>query len=148
MRHVGDGPLNKADASELWKKLTNEFYPHGKRTIWGAFLASDNHYIGHASIRPRPERQSDWEIVYILREQEWGKGLATEIAIALVDYGFRVLGLEEVFATVDDNHLKSHSVLNKAGMDFHRYEFDSAGRFSVFVIRRDRWRANCLQEQS
>ena len=136
MRFVGDGPLTPEAAEALWKKLIDDFYPKGDDTIWAVFSLQDESYIGHASIRPRPSYPDEWEIGYILERSEWGKGLATEIAMALVDYGFSKLGFEEVFATVDDDHEASISVLKKAGLRFLRHDFDDDGRYSVYVARR------------
>jgi len=132
MRFVGDGPLSDAEAEALWKKLTQVFYPEGKTTIWALFSKDDGRYLGHASIRPRPDYPEEWEIGYILRSREWGKGFATEAARTLVDFGFDTLGLDEVFATVDDDHESSIRVLGKAGLRFARYDHDESGRYSVY----------------
>ena len=71
----------------------------------------------------------------MLREEDWGKGFATEIARRLIEYGFGELNLPEIFATVDDENLASHRVLEKAGMNFKEYEYDEDGRFSVYSIK-------------
>lgn len=136
MKHVGNGALSQDEAQALWKKLTEVFYPRGDRTIWGLFSRDDNRYVGHASIRPRPDYLTEWEIGYIFRRSEWGNGFATETAKALVKFGFEHLGLDEVFATVDDEHTRSINVLHKAGLKFARYDFDDRGRYSVFSIPR------------
>ena len=133
MEHVGDGVMTLAAAEKLWDRLMNDFYPTGKDTIWGIFALDDGRYIGHASIRPRPSRPVDWEVGYMLRNMEWGKGFATEVCRALVDLGFEVLGIGTVFATVDDDHEPSIRVLKKSGFEFHSYDFDDQGRYSVYA---------------
>ena len=80
MRFVDNGPLNVEQAELLWRKLILQFYPSGVDTIWAVFSKDDGRYVGNASLRPRPERQKDWEIGYYLKPIEWGKGFATEIA--------------------------------------------------------------------
>lgn len=135
MKHVGTGALSLEQAEKLWKKLIEDFYPQGVNTIWAVFERENFHYIGHAAIRPRPEKKEDWEISYMLKTEEWGKGLATEIARRLIDYGFSELKLKEVFATINDNNLKSIKVAQKAGMNFLRYEYDEEGRFSVYSVK-------------
>jgi len=134
MKFVGDGPLSRDSAERLWEKLMLDFYPKGADTIWSVHSRNDGRYLGHASLRPRPDHPHEWEIGYILKESEWGTGLATEIARALVEYGFH-LGLDAVFATVDDDHAASIRVLQKAGLSFSRYDFDESGRYSVFSVR-------------
>ena len=62
MRYVDKGPLSPDQADVLWKKLRDDFYPTGVDTIWAVFAKDDGRYVGNASLRPRPERQKDWEI--------------------------------------------------------------------------------------
>lgn len=137
MRFVDQGVLDAERAKKLWKKLTEDFYTQNINTIWAVFTKDDLRYIGNASIRPRPSKERDWEIVYLLKNKEWGKGFATEIAARLIEYGFENLNLEEVFATVDDENAASIKVLEKAGMDFLRYESDEQGRYSVYSVRKN-----------
>lgn len=136
MKHVDTGVFSREKAENLWLKLIEEFYPNGKDTIYAVFSKDDNRYVGHASIRPRPTKPEDWEIGYMLKTEEWGKGFATEIARGLIKHGFDELNLPEVYATIDDDNLNSVKVAEKAGMSFLRYEYDEEGRFSVYSIKR------------
>lgn len=133
MTYVGDGVLTPEQAEAFWQKLFEKLYPQNFN-IWAIFAKEDFAYIGHAGIYPRPARERDWEFVYFLNRNDWGKGYATEIARRIIRYGFEELGLPEVFATVDDVHSASIRVLEKAGMSFKNYEFDEEGRFSVYSI--------------
>ena len=71
-----------------------------------------------------------------MRKSEWRKGCATEIARRLIDFDFKELKLNEIFATIDDDNIGSIRVAEKAGMTFLRYEFDEEGRFSVYSIKK------------
>ena len=53
------------------------------------------------------------EIGYQLREAFWGKGYGTEIAKALIDYGFDVLKLELITADVAAENSRSVKILEK-----------------------------------
>ena len=134
MKHVGNGPLSVEGAKKLWTKVMDGRSPEGKETIWAVFVKQDGKYAGHASIRPRPEHPEDWEIGYILVSEDWGKGYGTELARALVDFGFNRLGFETLFATVDDDNYASIRVLEKAGLRFLRYDYDEDGRYSVYSV--------------
>ena len=136
MRFVDKGPLNPDQVESLWRKLMDEFYPAGVDTIWAVFARDDGRYVGNASLRPRPERQKDWEIGYYLKPAEWGKGFATEIASRLVRYGFEVAGLDEIHATVDKENADSIHVLEKCGLKFFRKEYDEKGVFFVYRTTR------------
>ena len=134
MRYVDKGPLSADQAETLWRKLMDEFYPKGVDTIWAVFAKSDGRFIGNASLRPRPERQKDWEIGYYLTPLEWGKGFATEIASRLVSFGFESAGLREIYATVDKENLGSIHVLEKSGLQFFRKEYDDRGVYYVYRV--------------
>lgn len=140
MKHVDRGVFNREKAEALWVKLIENSYPQGIRTIWAVFAREDSRYIGHAAIRPRPTKKEDWEISYMLKTEEWGKGFATEIARRLIEYGFEELNLTGVVATIDDDNFGSIKVVEKAGMSFSHYEYDDDGRFSVYSISRNRLR--------
>ena len=136
MRFVNNGPLSSDQADALWHKLMDEFYPDGVDTIWAVFAKDDDRYVGNASLRPRPERQKDWEIGYYLKPAEWNNGFATEIASRLVRHGFDVAGLDEMFATVDKENSASIKVLEKCGLRFFRKEYDNQGIFYVYRVKK------------
>ena len=56
------------------------------------------------------------DLGYMLAAPEWGKGFATEIALALIDAAFYDLRAERVISTVDVNNKASIRVLEKIGM--------------------------------
>ena len=135
MKYVDKGVLTIEQAEAFWTKLFEKLYPQ-KYNIWAISKSKDSHYVGHAGIYPRPTRKEDWEFVYFLRRDAWGKGYATEIARRIIQYGFEDLRLPEVFATVDDDHFASIRVLEKSGMKFERFETDDDGRFSVYSVEK------------
>lgn len=136
MKHVDKGVMSEPAADALWHKLIDEFYPKGIDTIWAVLAKEDRRFVAHASIRPRPENNSEVEIGYILPRIEWGKGYATEIARKLVEVGFEELGLKAVYATVDTDNHNSIRVLEKCGMEKVRSEYDEQGEFYVYGIKR------------
>lgn len=136
MKYVGDGVMTNEQAEAFWRKLFKKLYTQ-EFNIWAVFTKNSSRYVGHAGIYPRPTRKEDWELVYFLNRNEWGKGFAAEIARRLVKFAFEELSLLEVFATVDDAHSGSIRVLEKAGMKFERFEFDEDGRFSVYSIQKN-----------
>lgn len=136
MKYVGDGVLTGEQAQAFWQKLFGRLYPQNFN-IWAICAKDNSRYIGHAGIYLRPTNEKDWEFVYFLKQSEWGKGYATEIARKVIKFGFEELNLSEIFATVDDEHLNSIRVLEKSGMKFERFEHDDSGQFSVYAIRKN-----------
>lgn len=53
------------------------------------------------------------EVNYLLASQYWGQGLATESAIAVVNYGFEVQQFERLVALAKPDNLASLRVMEK-----------------------------------
>ena len=77
-------------------------------------------FVGRGGLRHVVlEGQSEVEVTYALAREAWGKGFATEIAIAAVDVAFRQLGLQDLVAFAIPENLASRRVMEKVGF---RYE--------------------------
>lgn len=141
MKFVGNGrAFSEKEINHLWRRIHEVNYVENKIGVWGIFSKEDSRYIGHAAIKPRSENESEWEIVYYLLKEEWGKGLGTEVAQQLVEIGFNKFNLKNVYATVDEKNTASIRILEKIGMRFFQYEFDDLGRFSVYWINSENQR--------
>ena len=57
---------------------------------------------------------------YRLARRYWGRGYASEAAHATIDYGFNVLSLRRIVATIDPGNAASRRVAVKAGMVYER----------------------------
>ncbi len=58
-----------------------------------------------------------FEFGFILNDNQWGKGLATEIGQFWLDYAKSELNLAELFATVSPDNKASQRVLEKLNME-------------------------------
>lgn len=75
------------------------------------------------------------EVLYALTPDRWGRGYATEAAVASVDVGFRILGLQRIIAGVVPENLGSVRVIEKLGLTwFERIEIAGliADRYELF----------------
>jgi ribosomal-protein-alanine N-acetyltransferase len=77
--------------------------------------------IGHCGLLDKEvEGHAEIELVYVLAADSWGRGYATEIAIALRDYAFRELGLRRLISLIEPENIASMRVAEKAGMAFEK----------------------------
>jgi ribosomal-protein-alanine N-acetyltransferase len=72
--------------------------------------------IGGAGIRAANESFGSADMGYCLRHDAWGLGHGTEVARALIGFGFGTLGLHRIWATCDTENRASAAVLEKSGM--------------------------------
>jgi RimJ/RimL family protein N-acetyltransferase len=60
------------------------------------------------------------EVVYHLVRRHWGKGLATEMARASLDFGFNVKRFDRIVAIAKPANTASIHVMEKIGMHFEK----------------------------
>ena len=88
------------------------------------------------------------DLGYMLSVEQWGKGYATEIALALVDAAFFDLRALRVISTVDVNNAASIRVLEKIGMRWeavyrkHRRAKNRWWDCHLFTLPREVWEAS------
>jgi RimJ/RimL family protein N-acetyltransferase len=88
------------------------------------------------------------DLGYMLGIEHWGKGYATEIALALIDAAFFDLRADRVISTVDVNNGASIRVLEKIGMRWeavyrkHRRAKNRWWDCHLFVLPREVWEAS------
>jgi RimJ/RimL family protein N-acetyltransferase len=86
--------------------------------VWTARRSADGAFVGWFCLWPENEALA--ELGYRLRRMDWGQGLASEGASALVDWGFKTCGYDTIVAgTMAVNHA-SRRVMEKIGMKYAR----------------------------
>lgn len=84
---------------------------------WAVESQADNHLIGWSGLRFLPETD-EIEIGYLLARPYWGTGLATEGALAGMNFGFEKLKIPTIIGIVHPENLASQRVLEKIGLQF------------------------------
>jgi RimJ/RimL family protein N-acetyltransferase len=84
---------------------------------WALALHSTDGLIGWCGLNFLPETD-EVELKYLLAEEHWGKGIATEASRVSLKYGFSQTDIEQVIGIVHPENLASQRVLEKAGMSF------------------------------
>ncbi|MFC0628943.1 GNAT family N-acetyltransferase [Kribbella deserti] len=128
---MGDGPETEAEDRALFGRIFTKVYAENKFDVWAVRL--DGAFVGHAEIKPA-KAVDGHELVYALAKSAWGRGLGTELAEAIVDYGFAELGLAEVHATVAEPNVASIALLKKIGFQ-HIRDYEEDGNTVVLLTR-------------
>ena len=81
----------------------------------GVFLRESNTLCGGVGLMIEPDHRRA-ELGYWIGVPYWKNGYATEAAQAVVEYGFRTLGLHRIFASHVPGNPASGGVLRKIGM--------------------------------
>lgn len=86
---------------------------------WAIEPLADPQLIGWSGLQYLPDTD-ETEIGYLLGRPFWGRGLATESAIASLHFGFHTLQLKRIVGIVHPEHIASQRVLEKIGLQFVR----------------------------
>jgi len=144
-------PYNPDDArswieSHLDDSITSDSLP------FGLFLRESGELIGGAELSSIDKINLKAELGYWCAVDFWGRGYTTEAARAIVDYGFRELNLERIYARCFDINPASARVMEKIGMTFEgtaRREYrknDVFHDFRHYAILRDDWGGKSVSE--
>ena len=123
-------PYTEDDARK-WIAQTHRNWQLAKDFQFVVTRADDGGMVGHIGLRIAPSglepagnghspalRGREGELGYWFGEAFWGQGLAAEAARATVQFGFRYLRLERIWAASLPDNAGSLRVLDKAGLTF------------------------------
>ena len=134
LRYTGDPGVKTIEEARigLLTRPIADYATYGFGRL-ACILKQNGQLIGFAGLK-RLEDLNEVDVGYRLLPPYWGVGLATEAARAVVDQGFRHLGLDKIIGLVDPEHVRSIRVLAKLGMTFDRlleYRSDLVARYAV-----------------
>lgn len=112
-----EGPLTVEQVREELDRLIREWDEWG----YGIFAAIDkktHRFIGRCGFAKL--KSGDVEMGYLFLKEYWGRGLATEVAIALLEWAKAHVPIERIVGFAPLVHVASLRVLEKAGMVFFK----------------------------
>jgi RimJ/RimL family protein N-acetyltransferase len=106
-----DHAQDNSDATFLIPRGTEDY-------VWTARRLVNDAFVGWFCLWPESAQVA--ELGYRLRRSEWGQGLASEGALALVNWGFKGGGYDKIVASTMAVNLRSRRVMEKIGMSYTR----------------------------
>ncbi len=101
--------------------------------VTGAFVGE----CGFFSLAERPEPF----LRYALLPAYWGRGLAREAAVAVLDQGFGPFALGRVMSVVEERNGASHRIMEALGFRLDHDKVTAKGRIFVYALRAEDWAA-------
>lgn len=120
-RYLGNKPVTSMEQIHAAIAYINEQYKRNGIGRWAVILKETGEFIGWAGLKLHHNvngRDQYYDLGYRFIQKYWGKGYASEAAIAFVDYGFTIMKLEKINAYADARNTASRKVLEKAGLKF------------------------------
>jgi RimJ/RimL family protein N-acetyltransferase len=136
MRYLGGRPV---DAEHIRQNVLPDVLDRYERGepwgMWAALLLPALDFVGWFHLWPNPEfPEYDAEVGYRLKPAYWGRGLATEGTIALLDKAFGEFGCSSVSARTLVTNAASQRVLQKAGMQLVRQFAETKAHHATAVL--------------
>jgi ribosomal-protein-alanine N-acetyltransferase len=89
--------------------------------LWPVVEKQTQEVIGHCGLLDKEiEGKEEIEVNYIFKSSAWGKGYASEIGSALIEYAFKEKKLTRLIALIEPENAPSERVAAKIGMRFEK----------------------------
>lgn len=132
------------DASRTREETGRElaWFEHGhprrpELGLWAAIHKPTGRYIGRCGLIPWSiDGQDEVEVAFLFAQEFWGQGLATEVATALLRYGFEQLQLSKMICMIEPLNSASVRVAQKIGMVFEKEFVDEYGLSLIYAMPR------------
>lgn len=92
-------------------------------------------FVGSFAIIPL-ENTNDLQLGYSLLKEYWGRGYATEITKAGMDYAFNVLGLSLIYGITEAGNIASQNVLLKCGFVLEKTATKDGRQLNLYKVTR------------
>lgn len=90
-------------------------------SLWATVLKDGNRLVGRCGLLPwEIDGKQEIELAYMVARPFWRQGLATEAAIAIVDFAVHQLEAKRLVSLIRHGNTGSERVATKVGMHFER----------------------------
>ncbi len=123
-RHIGNGKTYDKEGIRETVKKSRQHWKKNNIGFCNVFLKGTDTFIGVGGLvhLAYQEGHPEFELGYHLLPEFWEKGYATEIAKALLAWGFEHMGVDHFLGVTNKEHMASQKVLKKAGFHYDRDE--------------------------
>lgn len=147
--YLGNKPVkNKEEVADIINFIRQQYTDNGIGR-WAIIDKKTNAFMGWAGLKlitnETNHHNNYYDLGYRLIKKYWGQGIATEAAIATLQYAFEKLNTNEVYAIADSDNTGSNKILKKIGFTFiedfnldsvkhNWYKIEYQNRISIGVI--------------
>ena len=141
-KYLGENPIKTKDqARDIIKNIREQYDTNGIGR-WAIEDKKTGEFIGWTGFRLEGKLRPDREYIdigYRLREKFWGKGIATETALACLKYGFETLNYDKICGCAEIEHIASNKILQKIGLKYiEDFKFEKHN-LHWYVLTQEEW---------
>jgi [ribosomal protein S5]-alanine N-acetyltransferase len=137
MREIADTTLNiphpyPVGAATRWIESHAPAWAAGTGVVYAIVETSNDKLAGAVSLMQMHRQHRRAELGYWIAVDHWNKGFATEASAAILDFGFKSLGLHRIESRHFVRNPASGKVMQKLGMQQEGIERDSAKKWDRY----------------
>lgn len=106
---------------------------------WAVQEKTTNAFVGSFAVIP-VENSDRMQLGYALLRPHWGKGYATELTAAGLDYVFTKTDLDIIYGYTEKPNIASQKVLLKSGFRFLEEKKEGEKELAVFVVKKEQYK--------
>lgn len=139
-RFIGGPPPPR---EEYWRRVRETwpaYYARHGFGLWATVRREDGRLMGRCGLLSQEvEGERHVEVAYALAPEFWGRGYATEAALASRDHAFRTLEVPHVISLILADNTPSIRVAGRNGMTFWKTADFRGWHVRVYRITRAEW---------
>lgn len=126
---------SKDECDAFLKKIIEAYKINPLLGRWAAAEKTTGKFVGSFAIIPI-EGSTDIQLGYALLKENWGKGFASELTKAGLDYYFRNSNADHIYAIAEQANTASHKVLIKNAFSPDGIKKEQEKELLKFVYRK------------
>jgi RimJ/RimL family protein N-acetyltransferase len=136
-KYFPEGTLTYEETREELEWFLNGHPEDPRLGLWATIYKQTGQFIGRCGLLPWTiDGRQEVEVAYMLAKDYWGQGLGTEVARAILHYGFERLNLTRLICLIDRENQASIKVARNIGMTFEKEGEDEKGPFLLYSINK------------
>ena len=139
---LGKKPIQTMDeAKGIIDYIRKQYVDYGIGR-WAIIDKTNHAFVGWTGLKFETVLRNEfnyYDLGYRLKKKYWGKQIATETAVAVVDYGFRKLNLKQIGAAADVDHIVSNKILQKVGLKFVDNFTFQGSQCNWYNLKKEEW---------
>jgi ribosomal-protein-alanine N-acetyltransferase len=128
----------REDSDAKFEETILHVPPHPFLGRWAVDEKASGIFVGSFVIIPIPEDVEKIQLGYSFLPGYWGKGFATEVTKAGLDYFRDQTPLTEIYAVTETPNIASQKVLLKAGFQPFYSKMEGEKELKIFVVKKIR----------
>ena len=119
-KYLWNKPVTRIEEININIEVIRQQYLDNNIGRFAMILKETNKFIGWAGLKFNTKTVNNkinfYDIGYRLNVNFWGKGYASEVSFAWLDYGFNTMNIQTMSAAAHTDNIASNRILQKIGM--------------------------------